>query len=86
LRLVADSEQYAPGDVAQVFVPNPFNAPIQALLTVERSEVLRYQFVSLPPGGGTVPVALTAEDAPNVYITVTLINGRISATGCLNCR
>jgi alpha-2-macroglobulin len=83
LRLVADSEQYAPSDVAQVFVPNPFNAPIQALLTVERSEVLRYQFVSLPPGGGTVPVELTAEDAPNVYITVTLINGRDFRYGLL---
>lgn len=83
LRLVADDEQYAPGDVAQVFVPNPFNATVQALLTVERSTVLRYQFISLPPGGATIPVELRGDDAPNVYITVTLINERDFRYGLL---
>jgi uncharacterized protein YfaS (alpha-2-macroglobulin family) len=73
LRLVADRDTYKPGDTAQVFVPNPFNNTSLGLLTVERGTVMRYQIVKLAPGGDTIPLAMSKEDAPNVYVAITLL-------------
>jgi uncharacterized protein YfaS (alpha-2-macroglobulin family) len=73
LRLVANLDSYKPGDTAQVFVPNPFSGTALGLLTVERGAVMRYQIVQLEPGGDTIPVALSTEDAPNVYVAITLL-------------
>jgi uncharacterized protein YfaS (alpha-2-macroglobulin family) len=73
LRLVADRDTYKPGDNAQVFVPNPFSSTALGLLTVERGSVMRYQIVHLEPGGDTIPLALSTEDAPNVYVAITLL-------------
>jgi hypothetical protein len=73
LRLVPDQDGYKPGETAQVFVPNPFGSTALGLLTVERGTVMRYQLLELEPGGSTIPLALSNEDAPNVYIAVTLL-------------
>lgn len=73
LRLVADRDNYKPGDTAQVFVPNPFGGTALGLLTVERGTIMRHQILRLEPGGSTIPLALITEDAPNVYIGVTLL-------------
>jgi len=73
LRLVADKDSYQTGDTAQVFVPNPFGSTAMGLLTMERGEVLDYQLLKLDPGGSTIPVTLTNDEAPNVYIGVTLV-------------
>ncbi len=73
LRLVADKDGYKPGDNAQVFVPNPFGSTALGLLTIERGTVMRYQILQLEPGGSTIPLALSTEDAPNVYVAVTLL-------------
>jgi hypothetical protein len=84
LRLTADRSAYLPGDVAQIFVPNPIGAPVQALLTVERSSVLRYRTLALEPGGSAIELPLGVEDAPNVFVSVTLL-GR-SQEGLLELR
>ena len=73
LRLVADRDGYKPGDTAQVFVPNPFGNTALGLLTIERGLVMRYQILQLEPGGNTIPLALSTDDAPNVYIAITLL-------------
>ena len=73
LRLTADQESYQPGDTAQVFIPNPFGDQATALLTVERGEVLRYQVLTLEVGGSNVDLPLSGEDAPNVFVAITVI-------------
>lgn len=73
LRLTADKESYHPGETARLFIPNPFLSESQALLSVERGEVLRYQLLSLPPGGMEVELPLLDLDAPNVYASVILL-------------
>jgi uncharacterized protein YfaS (alpha-2-macroglobulin family) len=73
IRLVADKDSYSPGDTAQVFVPNPFSTTALGLLTIERGKVMRYQILNLEPGGSTIPITLSAEDAPNVYASITLL-------------
>jgi len=73
LRLVADKKAYQPGETAQVFVPNPLGPGAQALVTLERGRILRHQVVTLEPGGSTLSFPLTADEAPNVYVVVTLL-------------
>ncbi len=73
IELTPDRSSYQPGEVAQVFIPNPFSRASIALLTIERDTVLRYQVLSLEPGGTTYPIALSADDAPNVYVSVTIL-------------
>jgi uncharacterized protein YfaS (alpha-2-macroglobulin family) len=73
LRLVADRDSYKPGDTAQIFVPSPFGSTSLGLMTVERGLVMSYQIIALQPGGNTIPIALTEEDAPNVFVAVTLL-------------
>lgn len=78
LNLSADKESYLPGDTARIFIPNPlqsttFEGGSLALVTVERSTVLRHQVLSVESTGSTLSLPLSEEDAPNVYVTVTLI-------------
>ncbi len=73
LQLTADREAYAPGDTAQVFIPNPFGAGTPALVTVERGAILRHFTLTLDSSGYLLPLELTSEDAPNVYLSVTLL-------------
>ena len=73
LRLTADRKEYKPGDTAQIFIPNPFPTDTPALVTVERSLILSHQVVSLPPGGDTLSLSLSDDEAPNVYVAVTLL-------------
>jgi hypothetical protein len=73
LRLVADRDAYKPGDTARVFIPNPFGSTALGLLTVERGAVMKYQILELETGGSTIPVALSEDEAPNVYVAVTML-------------
>jgi uncharacterized protein YfaS (alpha-2-macroglobulin family) len=73
LRLVADKDSYKTGDTAQIFIPNPFSSPTLGLLTEERGSVWRSQVLHLEPGGSTIPLLLGSEEAPNVYVAVTLL-------------
>ncbi|RME07988.1 MAG: hypothetical protein D6803_02450, partial [Anaerolineae bacterium] len=76
LPLMADRSEYAPGDTAQVFVPNPFGVSVPVLVTVERGSILRYFTTLLEANGSTLPLELSEEDAPNVYLSVTLLGNR----------
>ena len=73
LRLTADRAQYQPGQTAQVFIPNPFGPGALALVSVERGRVMHSQVISLNDSGYTLSLPLTEDDAPNVYLSVTLI-------------
>ncbi len=72
LLLTADKETYRPGETAQVFVPNPFGVETPALLTLERGGIHRYEVRTIPAGGGTLDVPLGEDEAPNIYLTLTL--------------
>ncbi len=73
MELQADKESYLPGEIAQVFIPNPFEEDALALITIERGAVMSSQIVQVAGSGMTFPVQLTDEEAPNVYFTATLL-------------
>jgi len=73
IELSPDKDKYLPGETAQVFIPNPFSEESPALVTIERGVVLRSEVVTLSPGGSSLEFPLTSDDAPNVYLSVTLL-------------
>ncbi len=73
LRLTADQKSYQPGQDATIFIPNPFGEPIRALLTVERGKVMQAEVLTLDAAGTSYSLALGTEDAPNVFISATLL-------------
>ncbi|HEY3312408.1 MAG TPA: Ig-like domain-containing protein [Anaerolineales bacterium] len=73
IQLTANKEKYKPGEQAEVFIPNPFNAPVQALLTTERSTFKSVDVITIPAEGYKFKLSLTDDSAPNIYISATLL-------------
>jgi uncharacterized protein YfaS (alpha-2-macroglobulin family) len=74
LQLVADKENYLPGETAQIFIPNPLNTATQALITVERGTIRREEIISVAAGGTTYALPLGEDDAPTIYFSALLLD------------
>jgi uncharacterized protein YfaS (alpha-2-macroglobulin family) len=73
LRLTLDAENFKPGQTANIFIPNPFSGEAIALVTVERALVMRHEVIKVSGSGVNYALTLSEEDAPNVYLAVTLL-------------
>ncbi len=73
LQITADKDRYQPGENARIFIPNPLGEGTQALITIERDEILRHEVLSLDGNGYNYVLPLSDQDAPNIYVSVTLI-------------
>ncbi|RCK72373.1 MAG: hypothetical protein ANABAC_2040 [Anaerolineae bacterium] len=73
LQLVSDRETYQVGDTAKIFIPNPFPNSATALIAFERSTVMNSEIRQIPPGGVEIEHPLSDNDAPNIYVSVTLL-------------
>ncbi|RPJ20541.1 MAG: hypothetical protein EHM33_28240, partial [Chloroflexi bacterium] len=71
--LTADRDSYKAGDTARVFIPNPFAVNALALVTVERGLVSKAEVIKLNGSGREYLLPLTEDDAPNVYVSVTVL-------------
>lgn len=71
--LTADKESYKAGETAGIFIPNPFPTNSLALVTVERGTVSKAEVLLINGSGKQYSLPLTADDAPNVYVSVTVM-------------
>ena len=71
--LTADRDSYKAGDTAKIFIPNPFITNSLALVTVERGLVSKAEMVTLSGSGNEYSLPLTEDDAPNVYVSATVL-------------
>ena len=71
--LTADRDSYVAGDTAKIFIPNPFVTNSLALVTVERGIVSKAEVIQVSGSGKEYSLPLTADDAPNVYVSVTIM-------------
>lgn len=78
--LVADKTVYAVGDTAKILVKSPY-PDAEALLTVERSGIVRAQRVKLTGAATTLEVPIDSASIPNVYVGVLLVRGRVDEGG-----
>lgn len=75
--VIPDAKSYHAGDVAHVQVRMPFRSAT-ALVTVEREGVLRSFVTTISGKDPVVDVRLPGSYAPNVYISVMAVRGRIA--------
>ncbi len=71
LLIELDKESYQVGDMANVIIKAPFSGKL--LLTVERDIVLFDTVVELQKNTANIPIKITEEYEPNVYITGVII-------------
>ncbi len=74
IRLVTDAASYSPGQTAKIFIPNPLGENTLALITVERGRVMQTDVAAIPGSSLTWELAVSEEDAPNVYVSVLLVS------------
>ncbi len=74
--LIPEKTEYKAGDTARFQVRMPFRAA-QALVTVEREGVLSSFVTQLSGADPVVEVKLPASYAPNVYVSVMAVRGRV---------
>jgi uncharacterized protein YfaS (alpha-2-macroglobulin family) len=73
LTLKPAQASYQPGETAEILVQSPFSGT--ALVTVERDRVLRSFLSKLEGNAPSIRVPIETNDAPNVYVGVTLVRG-----------
>ncbi len=76
LTLISDKAEYAPGETAQILIPSPFSGEQTALVTVERGRIIQQQVISFNGSSYVFRLPLTEAFAPNIYISVVLVQGR----------
>jgi hypothetical protein len=74
--LLPEKRAYEPGETARFQVRIPFREAM-ALVTVERSGVGRHTVVTLSGKDPVIEVPLTGADAPNVFVSVLAVRGRV---------
>lgn len=70
--LASDKPRYAPGETAKILVRNPY-PEATLIMTVEQGDVLSKETRRIKAGATFVQVPLSAEHAPWVHATVTLL-------------
>jgi uncharacterized protein YfaS (alpha-2-macroglobulin family) len=78
VELVANDTNYQPGEVAKILVKSPYESA-KALITIEREFILHSQVVDLLGSSETIEIPITSEHIPNVFVSVLLVQGRVSA-------
>ncbi len=77
VELVLDDMAYQPGDTAKILIKSPFESA-KALITVEREFVLYSEVVDINGSSDTIEIPIVSEYIPNVFVSVLLVQGRVS--------
>ncbi|HET6410163.1 MAG TPA: MG2 domain-containing protein, partial [Chthoniobacteraceae bacterium] len=73
VEMVAEKEIYQAGETAKILVKTPIEG--DALVTIERENVMRSFVTRLSGTAPTIEVPMLPADAPNVFVSVTLLRG-----------
>jgi alpha-2-macroglobulin len=74
--VLPEKNAYAPGEVAKFQVRMPFRAAT-ALVAIERDGIMATQVVEIRGDDPTVSIKVEADWAPNVFVSVLAVRGRI---------
>jgi uncharacterized protein YfaS (alpha-2-macroglobulin family) len=74
-KLIADKKSYNPGDTARILIAQPFQGEVYALLTLERGHIYEKKVIKLDSNSTVYELPITADMAPIMYMTVTVVKG-----------
>ncbi len=77
IELKADKKSYKPGDTATILVKSPYKKA-RALVTIERERLFEYKYVTLTGSAPSVKIPVKSGYAPNMSVSVILVQGRTS--------
>ncbi len=78
IELVTDKKSYEVGDTATVLVKNPFKES-EAIITLERAGIYKQERQTLVGAMPTLHFPITADLAPNAFVSVEIVRGRSKA-------
>ncbi|MFW6136353.1 MAG: alpha-2-macroglobulin family protein, partial [Chloroflexota bacterium] len=79
--LISDKATYVPGETAEILIPSPFRGEQWAWITVERGNVLEQEVRRLESNSDIYRLPITAQHAPNVYVSVVIVKGPSPSAG-----
>ena len=74
--IIADKKEYKAGDTATLILKTDL-AEATGLVTIERDGVIEKRLITVTPKEKHITVPITAAHAPNIYISVALVQGRM---------
>jgi hypothetical protein len=63
------------GETASILIASPFQGAAKALVALERGKILRYEVIDLPTNSYVYELPITADMAPNVFVSVVIVKG-----------
>jgi uncharacterized protein YfaS (alpha-2-macroglobulin family) len=75
VELVPDAPGYSAGQTARVLVKSPFETA-KALVTIEREFIMESRIMDIPGSSTRLEIPIKPEYAPNVFVSVLLVQGR----------
>jgi uncharacterized protein YfaS (alpha-2-macroglobulin family) len=78
IELVANQKKYAPGDTAKILIKSPYEQT-KALITIEREYIMERRVVDLKGSAPTFELPIKSDYLPNVFVSVMLLQGRVSS-------
>ncbi len=73
--LVADKQDYEVGDVAQILITSPFQGTAEALISVERGDVLKTERVTLDSNSYVYELPISEAYSPNIFVSALIVKG-----------
>jgi hypothetical protein len=73
--LIADRDQYSPGDTAEILIASPFQGEAYALVTVERGRIRFSEVIQLSSNSTIYQLPVDSGMSPNVYVSVLIVKG-----------
>jgi uncharacterized protein YfaS (alpha-2-macroglobulin family) len=75
IELISDRPDYHVGDTAQILITSPFQGTAEALVTVERGDVLFVDRVTMDSNSLLYELPISEDFAPNAYVSVMIVKG-----------
>ncbi|MCB0175401.1 MAG: Ig-like domain-containing protein, partial [Anaerolineae bacterium] len=76
ITLISDKAGYEPGETAEILIPSPFEDEHYALVTVERGRIIEQEVIKMTSTSQVYQLPITENYAPNIYVSVVLVQGR----------
>jgi len=75
IEIIADQEDYNVGDTAQILITSPFQGTTEAIISVERGDVLMTERITMDSNSYVYNLPITADFAPNIFVSVYMVKG-----------
>lgn len=76
ITLISDKAEYEPGETAEILIPSPFQGEQRALVTIERGRIIEQEVITFDGSSRVYQLPITEAYAPNIYVSVVLVQGR----------